>query len=1465
MDKKYINKAGFKSFFKNKIGAILLAFIVFLSAMTFTVLQTSVSNYSKSYNHIMTAGKLHDYTMKESYKANGDLKFEVVKDGTHPDIKKYIGENTIYTNQNYMVLAVDEQRKAGALKQFNKDILSNIQPDDWGQNYITSLLIDLNNIKIMDSNHDGAIDANDDISFKGDKIYGLVTSDRKHINPSNISSIMSSINSSKIYIDLKDGMKIKNSSNNQSYSLGQGSPEFSFDSNKMDSDQLKSEIIKNIVQINKLVPNTIHSVKANHYIIKPSAATTIDYRDEFIRRRNYYTSNVILINKNANIKGPIAKKIIEEKTSLMKANISKLKGDTFIKNMKADSISKFGGVHLLTKRINSINIYDSGNATKVVDSSQNNLMDKIILNSGSNIIKSTIGNEAAIRVKLKAKMDKYVADMTKKNGYPISATNLKYRLSEKWRYSLEFTFGFLPIVVSIIEPSSLSAVVSPTYASNHSLKPIDKSFFKSKEFLEAISNKDSEILKELFKKYKSNIVKIGTLSYFISGIGVSPDFSYPIISSRNPVVNTESQAIVFTNQSGFMRAKTSFNSAEEENYVGLKFKEDISWEKKQKIINYIEKQAHGVSGMNFPSNIRIISKFDDVSEKIIMAPQRVSFLQKLNKTIGTISWLTIIGLIALTALIVIVSIKRIISSEKKTLAIANANGYSKWTIAGSYIPAALLIVGLSALLGYVGGILLQPLFTNIFKNFWTIPLKKIGISLPSLLLTTIVPLVTIGLLVLVVVMVSMRGKVVDNLSDKESKTGQAFAYVVMKSIQWTGIKTKIAVSFIVTNIGKMALIMGATAIGVSVVTVAFTSMGKFSYAVDETNNVNRYEYAVDLVSPTEEGGMYSAVVPVDPSLPKYKTLYKGKPSRVWMGMQSDNTANPKYEGIPSNKFIYNQYDSSPKTTFAGWTSYSHSPGVWGSASYKSTPYGWGNKDTTGITSMNFLKGKVQSKALLNVEMGSTGQKANPWDINKQLMPKNQQNLADADYIKYITKIYNLALNKSSFDSELKINSIDSVEMTNHQNDKSENWYKTIGEIIEKTKNGQDVTNEKTTLLKELSITSGISKVVRPSYQQAIVNGYKAGIYPFSVAFDQITMNPTDETYTSIRGESMLLSRKEKSRLLNLSIKGVNEDSIYIHAGTKNISALKKFAGNNTPILINRYMEKFYGLSKGDTFEIEVKNRKDRYTNKVKHTTKLQVVGIMNSYSNNEVITLRTIANKVLNYDPIEGFNGVFSGEKKPMALTNVNLYSPSGLYPAFSTFDPKVSNEYKEILGNYLRNAGKNPKLSVSTIDDFVNTYSNNIYQSTITNVQWARMDDFTFKSINHLSSSLIVLVEVVALIIAIIFIIILGSIMLESNKRNISTLKVVGYRNGEIRNAFLKSLLPSLLFGMLIAIPIVFAVLIGMQFTIMGFGAILIPLTMLGWEFLASALIVSLIFIWIFSASIRSLKGQSALEAFKE
>ncbi|MCK5788702.1 MAG: hypothetical protein KAH32_06875 [Chlamydiia bacterium] len=44
------------------------------------------------------------------------------------------------------------------------------------------------------------------------------------------------------------------------------------------------------------------------------------------------------------------------------------------------------------------------------------------------------------------------------------------------------------------------------------------------------------------------------------------------------------------------------------------------------------------------------------------------------------------------------------------------------------------------------------------------------------------------------------------------------------------------------------------------------------------------------------------------------------------------------------------------------------------------------------------------------------------------MPKNQQNLANADYLKYMQKIVDLPKNKTQFDTLDKIKSIDNLAL-----------------------------------------------------------------------------------------------------------------------------------------------------------------------------------------------------------------------------------------------------------------------------------------------------------------------------------------------------------------------------------------------------------------------------------------------------
>ncbi|MCK5788706.1 MAG: hypothetical protein KAH32_06895 [Chlamydiia bacterium] len=288
-------------------------------------------------------------------------------------------------------------------------------------------------MEIKDSNKDGKIDENDTIKYQNKRIYGKVTSDSDHkIDTSNINSILGSSTSSDIYIDL-DNMKIKNASDGTDYAYKPGAPSTFI--GKTTASEFKAEVLKAIKLINHKSANAIHSSLVNNYVIKPNIAhTSGDFQFEYDSNNNLYTEDIFGIAiSTANIRNPIIQNIINSKTDLMRSNVINHKSANFIKKMKKEILSKFN-TNLISKKISSVNIYDSGNAVKVVDSSENNLVDKIVLNSGTGLINSSIGTNASIKLKLDAKMKKFVdsKNAIRPQYYPkINPTNMKYRYDEK--------------------------------------------------------------------------------------------------------------------------------------------------------------------------------------------------------------------------------------------------------------------------------------------------------------------------------------------------------------------------------------------------------------------------------------------------------------------------------------------------------------------------------------------------------------------------------------------------------------------------------------------------------------------------------------------------------------------------------------------------------------------------------------------------------------------------------------------------------------------------------------------------------------------------------------------------------------------------------------------------------------------------------------------------------------------------
>lgn len=120
-----------------------------------------------------------------------------------------------------------------------------------------------------------------------------------------------------------------------------------------------------------------------------------------------------------------------------------------------------------------------------------------------------------------------------------------------------------------------------------------------KEFIRAIndSTKTYTDIDNAMKKilgedvYKKSVLHAGSTPYFVVGKGITPDFAFPIISADSPIPNTSTQAIIYTNASGYARIKQANAGAPVENYIALGFKDGTSQDRKDQIVSEMDQYA----------------------------------------------------------------------------------------------------------------------------------------------------------------------------------------------------------------------------------------------------------------------------------------------------------------------------------------------------------------------------------------------------------------------------------------------------------------------------------------------------------------------------------------------------------------------------------------------------------------------------------------------------------------------------------------------------------------------------------------------------------------------------------------------------------------------------------------------------------------------------------------------------------
>lgn len=454
---------------------------------------------------------------------------------------------------------------------------------------------------------------------------------------------------------------------------------------------------------------------------------------------------------------------------------------------------------------------------------------------------------------------------------------------------------------------------------------------------------------------------------------------------------------------------------------------------------------------------------------------------------------------------------------------------------------------------------------------------------------------------------------------------------------------------------------------------------------------------------------------------------------------------------------------------------------------------------------------------------------------------------------------------------------------------------------------------------------------------------------YRIMYNQVLYNSkTDEPYTYINATV----DNEKGKNNPIQIIGIVPNSRFVNLYDTNTG--KKindllFTDPNE-LIINRYAARKYGLKVGDKFRITPNNTIWRYTSSnptdiITNSNNplnmyqpweqtFTVVGINNTGHNAQFYTSMESAQNILGLatasdyankqditvDPTDknnytlnvgmnnqwntfgGFNGMFTSQEKPSILTtNLNLYSPNGLYPGNDSWEKTqlIINIVRNTLTKYPDKMAYLANALNMTVPEFINsckTYGNNYKKEnpqatkedilnnlidTIINgiteiygkmslasinssADALKQSATMFESLSSTFDQIEGIVATLVIVLSLIIVILLSWMIVLDMLKLAAVLKTLGY--GDMSNAwnFFCAFIPTWLVSLVITIPLTMlalSLLSSFMFTNVG-ALILAPLNW--WAFVVIQIGIAFIFAIIFFIGMSTFKKINIVEVLK-
>ncbi|MDE6473337.1 MAG: ABC transporter permease, partial [Ureaplasma sp.] len=557
-------------------------------------------------------------------------------------------------------------------------------------------------------------------------------------------------------------------------------------------------------------------------------------------------------------------------------------------------------------------------------------------------------------------------------------------------YNFEFTrtndMGIrIDLVANYYEPSSYMAIVGLNYSQlkNNNKKIIDSEFaqqacklpYKSREITDndLLNNYEKYQNHYIYNPYSEKVefyndfldwmsrldsqykINISGDEFVILGKGITTEFVYPIVSNNQLLINNNSP-VIFTNELGYDKVFLNYGIQQTTNYF-VNFKHKFDYLQNNEDLKRVNNWTSRVN------NEKLAYRLNDPTQPNQLLYLRINFPSSILNIVLIITIFigAIIVLLSLTFIFVLM--KSIIKQNLNTFAVGMANGISKRKLLFSFMPFVLIPSSIAAILGYSLSFFIYPLISNSIQDYWILEYIKFSFS-PGYLILVFLIITLIIFSVQSIVVFSVLNKNVSTLlvSKLEFKHNKLIQ-LSHKSASKLKPLSSFRITYMLGNFGRLLLLLLMMTSFVSLTTIFASTTNTFTTAVSKTVQNKKYNYAIDLYSPSEQGGYYYNI--------PYNLL--GSRQQGLTSLYDLNSPTGFYNSDYKDDLTYNI------------------PGTDKSVVYENLflPSASLIGDVQG--NLTFFRNRIFNMATMDFGINFVGNYINPWDWAKKVIPNNMVN------------------------------------------------------------------------------------------------------------------------------------------------------------------------------------------------------------------------------------------------------------------------------------------------------------------------------------------------------------------------------------------------------------------------------------------------------------------------------------------